>query len=85
VANRLSAAPVRPEKAAASTLEPAVNPVRSRSLLLLKTTLRHRLRLLPGASRTHQNQYSYGADMAQCAARIRIVQSPALSSGYTMD
>src|SRR5215472_8216017 len=47
VANRLSAAPVRPERAAASTLEPAVNPVRSRSVLLLKTTLRHRLRLLP--------------------------------------
>jgi hypothetical protein len=41
VANKLSAAEFRHERTAASTLEiPAANRVRSRSLLLLKTTLR---------------------------------------------
>lgn len=48
MANKLSAAPVRHESTTASTLEmPAANRVRSRSLLLLKTTLPERPRLLP--------------------------------------
>ena len=82
VANRLSAASVRHDRTTASTLEmPAANRVRSRSLLLLKTTSATAAPSA-GASRKHLSQYSHGPEMAQSATCVTLVQGQALSTGY---